>query len=262
MRNSSELFKQGIMKAYTEQSNVSLNSDTIKDMAKYIQAVEGETKEATGAASAGAFSGPLFTKEETKEDKEKIPGGLSKGMTLRDIAEKHAQDGSTDIKSEDKIDDTLQQLKKQLAKGIKVELEHTDDIKFAIEIAKDHLYEDLDYYTKLSKIESKEGQVSKIEATEATGSGSVGSYETPAFIAKNSKNWRGGKKPLYKGGKFVKVKEKCTKFPYCNQGAGAIKIYENETLESVISSVSKKIGVEEQIIRRILYNNFRKKNKN
>ena len=97
---------------------------------------------------------------------------------------------------------------------------------------------------------------------EPSGSGSVGSYETPEFLPKNSKNWRGGKKPIYKGGKFVEVKKKCLKFPYCNQGAGAIKIYENETLENVISSVSKKTGVEEQIIRRILYNNFKKKNKN
>lgn len=242
MRNSSELFKQGIMKAYTEQSNVSLNSDTIKDMAKYSQAMEGETTEATGASSAGAFSGPLFSNEEMKEG-DKIPGGLAKGKSLKDIAKKH---------SPKEFEKLVSHLKKEIVKGTKVELEHTSDPKVAFEIAKDHLFEDPDYYNKLKKI----------EANEATGSGSVGSYETPAFLPKNSKNWRGGKKPIYKGGKFVKVKEKCTKFPYCNQGAGAIKIYENETLESVISSVSKKIGVEEQIIRRILYNNFKKKNKN
>jgi hypothetical protein len=162
---------------------------------------------------------------------------------LKDIAKKHTPK---------EFEKMLSYLKKEIVKGTKVELEHTSDPKVAFEIAKDHLFEDPDYYNKLKKI----------EANEATGSGSVGSYETPAFLPKNSKNWRGGKKPIYKGGKFVKVKEKCTKFPYCNQGAGAIKIYENETLESVISSVSKKIGVEEQIIRRILYNNFKKKNKN
>ena len=67
MRSSSELFKQGIMKAYTQQPNVSLNSDTIKDMTKYSKTVEGETKEATGASSAGAFSGPIFSNEEMKE---------------------------------------------------------------------------------------------------------------------------------------------------------------------------------------------------
>lgn len=41
--------------------------------------------------------------------------------------------------------------KKALAEGIKVELEHTDDIEIAKTIAKDHLTEDKDYYKKLKK---------------------------------------------------------------------------------------------------------------
>lgn len=32
------------------------------------------------------------------------------------------------------------------------------------------------------------------------------------------------KKPAIKGGKFVKVKEKCKTFPYCNQGPEAIEL--------------------------------------
>lgn len=40
---------------------------------------------------------------------------------------------------------------KELAKGILVELEHTDDFAIAKEIAKDHLTEDKDYYKKLIK---------------------------------------------------------------------------------------------------------------
>jgi hypothetical protein len=39
-----------------------------------------------------------------------------------------------------------------LMNGIKVELEHTDDIYIAREIAMDHLAEDPDYYNKLKKI--------------------------------------------------------------------------------------------------------------
>jgi hypothetical protein len=39
----------------------------------------------------------------------------------------------------------------QLAKGIKHELEHTKDAKKAKEIAKDHLVEDPEHYTKLEK---------------------------------------------------------------------------------------------------------------
>jgi 5'(3')-deoxyribonucleotidase len=42
-----------------------------------------------------------------------------------------------------------------LARGIKVEFEHTDDIEVASEIAMDHLGERLDYYIKLAKIENE-----------------------------------------------------------------------------------------------------------
>jgi Protein of unknown function (DUF5661) len=42
---------------------------------------------------------------------------------------------------------------KQLAKGIKVEIEHTNDPNLAKEIAMDHLHEDKDYYDKLEIME-------------------------------------------------------------------------------------------------------------
>ena len=68
--------------------------------------------------------------------------GLSKGMTLQDIANKHGVD--IDI------------LKKEWKKGVKVEMEHTKDPKVAGRIAKDHLTEDPKYYTKLSKLNLEE----------------------------------------------------------------------------------------------------------
>jgi hypothetical protein len=64
--------------------------------------------------------------------------GLSKGMSVKDIANKH------------KIN--IDALKKELKKGIKVEKEHTSDVKKATRIAMDHLSEDPKYYTKLDKI--------------------------------------------------------------------------------------------------------------
>lgn len=45
----------------------------------------------------------------------------------------------------------------QLAKGIRVEMEHTNDERTAREIALDHLGEDPKYYTKLQKAELEEG---------------------------------------------------------------------------------------------------------
>jgi len=67
-------------------------------------------------------------------------------MTLSDIAKKH------DIKDSE--------LKSELKKGIKIEQEHTSNIKTATRIALDHLFEDPKYYTKLSKIGLEENKSS------------------------------------------------------------------------------------------------------
>ena len=47
-------------------------------------------------------------------------------------------------------------LEKQLNKGANIEKEHTNSIKIARQIAKDHLLEDPKYYIKLTKMETKE----------------------------------------------------------------------------------------------------------
>jgi hypothetical protein len=44
---------------------------------------------------------------------------------------------------------------KQLAMGVKAEMEHTSDKAIAKRISKDHLDEIKDYYTKLKKMEAK-----------------------------------------------------------------------------------------------------------
>jgi hypothetical protein len=58
---------------------------------------------------------------------------------------------------------------------------------------------------------------------EQTTSSDAGAYITPQVWAKNSDNWRALKDPNFPmyggpGGKFVKIKDKCKTFPYCNQG--------------------------------------------
>jgi hypothetical protein len=95
----------------------------------------------------------------------------------------------------------------------------------------------------------------KTETKEATGSGSSGSYETPAAWAKSGskKNWRGAAKTQIPGGKFVEVKKKCQKFPYCNQGdIKALNIFENDKLKQVIKDISKKHNISENVIKNIL----------
>lgn len=65
--------------------------------------------------------------------------GLAAGKTIDDLAQRHDVD--------------INVVKNALQKGAKVELEHTSDIEIAKKIAMDHLWEDIEYYTKLAKIE-------------------------------------------------------------------------------------------------------------
>lgn len=71
-----------------------------------------------------------------------IPGGLSQFATIGDLSSMH------------KV--SIQDIIKQIIKGVKVELEHTTDPDIAMEIAFDHVYEDPKYYDKLSSIEEGE----------------------------------------------------------------------------------------------------------
>jgi hypothetical protein len=247
------------------------NSDPFIKKGRYKRVGKEETKE-QGASSAGSYSGPLFTttKKEVdeacwkgynqkgvkkkgnrmvpncvKESEEKLKGGISDNETLMGLAKKHSYDDSSDSTTKNKVDNMLQTLKSQFTKGLKVELEHTDDKSIAKEIVLDHLSEDPHYYTKLKKI----------EATEATDSGSSGSYVTNAAWAKSTskKDWRGKSKTQIPGGKFVQVKKKCKKFPYCNQGdIKALKIFENEKVKTAIQNISKRHNISENVIKTII----------
>ena len=117
---------------------------------------------------------------------------------------------------------------------------------------------------KLKKVVKETEEVEKVEATEATGSGSVGGYESPAMWAKSTKkkDWGPSRKTQIPGGGFVKIKKKCTKFPYCNQGdINNIKISKNESLQDAIKNVSKKMKISEERIKNILEQEMVKLNK-
>lgn len=114
---------------------------------------------------------------------------------------------------------------------------------------------------KTVREEIEEDDIKKVETKEATTSASSGQYSSPAIWAKslNKKDFRGYSKPLYKGGKFVQVKKKCKKFPYCNQGdINALKIFENESMQNAIESVSKTYNLDKEFISEIIYQEIRK----
>lgn len=75
-----------------------------------------------------------------KSEQNDLKGGKADNKTVTDIAKLH----NVEVKD----------IVSQLHRGIKVELEHTDDPKQAIEIAMDHLVESPIYYTKLAEMES------------------------------------------------------------------------------------------------------------
>lgn len=114
------------------------------------------------------------------------------------------------------------------------------------------------------KTQSKGGKVKKEkgEFKEATSSASSGSYVGASFLAKsqNKKDWRGVAKPLYKGGKFVRVKKKCKTFPYCNQGdIKALELWEDDKLTEAIKKVAKNKNIHENVVRAIVLNEIEEK---
>jgi hypothetical protein len=162
-------------------------SKTVRDAVNKIESNEElskkkkkENREATGSASAGPYAAPLFSNpsseeiispnsgkvpevredngfkapkltmfsDEAKEYKikkeEVLKGGLADNKTINDLAKKHKVDINT--------------LTKELRTGIKTEMEHTTNKQKAKEIAMDHLAEDPKYYSKLTKMETKEGK--------------------------------------------------------------------------------------------------------
>jgi ADP-ribose pyrophosphatase YjhB (NUDIX family) len=110
---------------------------------------------------------------------------------------------------------------------------------------------------------TKKQLMEDVELGGATTTDSTGSYETPKAWAKSmsKKDWRFANKPTYPGGKFMKVKEKCKKFPYCNQGdINAIELWEDDELvkneegilKEVVKEISKEMDISENIIFKIL----------
>jgi hypothetical protein len=263
-----------------------------------------EPNEATGTGSSGAYSAPMFSGEEpdlnkveTKESPNgrKSPIGFSdeyirksnsekKGVTedlgrwfkekwvdvSKKVDGKHPPCGRKD--ADGKAYPKCRPSKKVSKDTPKIASSYDKDEKKAMTQQKRRAEKKDPKIGKGNKptmthynesIHVKE-QVEKIEATEATGSGSSGGYESPAMWAKSTKkkDWGPSRKTQIPGGGFVKIKKKCTKFPYCNQGdINNVKISKNESVKTAIKQVSDKMGVSESTIITILEHEYEKMNK-
>jgi hypothetical protein len=162
-----------------------------------------ESKEATGASSAGGYSGPAFSMW-SNDDKAKSE---YKRPKVKEVSEE-------------------------------------------------------EYCDACDRVKSKCVCSKKVEATEATGSASVGAYDANSFQDKNMKGnttkgqGRSWKKAQIPGGQFVSVKKECKTFPYCNQGD--IKVLnisskpKKNAMYEAIENVSKKTGLTTEEIKNIL----------
>jgi hypothetical protein len=115
------------------------------------------------------------------------------------------------------------------------------------------------------------------EFKEATDASSSGSYDVPLFgktpkgrrdplridgekSIKQSRAVKDKKFPKWGGpdSVFVKVKDKCKKFPYCNQGdINSIELLEIEELNESISEISKELGIPYKEIEKIVLNEIK-----
>jgi hypothetical protein len=114
------------------------------------------------------------------------------------------------------------------------------------------------------------------ELDEITDASSSGSYDVPLFGGtKGRKNPLsiGGPDSIYKGravkdkkfpkwggpgGKFVKIKDKCKKFPYCTQGdMSALELMESQEIISAIDKTAKKYGLSNKEVSNLVLNQIK-----
>jgi len=113
------------------------------------------------------------------------------------------------------------------------------------------------------KLKGMEGALAKSEFTRELSEYDDETNEGPGFedVKMRGNNPRGSgrsyKKTQIPGGQFVEVKSKCKKFPYCNQGIGALKLYGGKKLNEAIKNVSKKMNISEDKIREIIAYEYR-----
>tara|TARA_R110000796_G_scaffold111624_2_gene223140 strand:+ start:934 stop:1743 length:810 start_codon:yes stop_codon:yes gene_type:complete len=118
---------------------------------------------------------------------------------------------------------------------------------------------------KNGKLDSEDFKMlgKKQETEEATTTSSSGAYITPRFWAKkkrkkkskvkSSRKSKSNGKRMMPGAQFVKVKDKCKTFPYCNQGdITALELWEKKVMSEAAKAVSKKTGVSEDGVRKMI----------
>ena len=232
--------------------------ETEQEMLKNI--MQAGRSEAAGNIEASRDMSKIGKLEEKKDNETKLPQDyLKDGKKIADVLEL--------VKNK-----RLQ--RNQIKIGIRKLLKDGEDLN-------DFLRSILNVVGHTNKKETKEATVSgggvgaysqplfsedskKVEAKEALTTSSSGQYSQPKIWAKSTskKHWRGksDKFRVMPGAKFVKIKSKCKKFPYCNQGdINNLELFENDTVSKTINKISKDMNLHEDIIKEIIYNEIVKR---
>lgn len=234
MSNLKNLMTKSLNKAFQEINPST--SDEMIDKSRTLASLKNEipegqkeeSKEATGAASAGAYVGPLFgpMKKERKSGKKQIKGGP---VTEEDV--------------EGTFDKVFKEMKKD--SGVKDRV-------------------------------GKKDKPRKEEAKEATTSASAGVYDAPfggpkkdplklsnpKTVEKELRSVKDKNFPKFggPGGKYVRIKDKCKKFPYCNQGdIGALEFFEQDSIKEAIENIALKTTFPINAIKSIILHELEEK---
>ena len=258
MNSASDEFKNAIDSAYTTQPNVKINSTTMGDANKYKSAFSEEVDDEGNEYETFLEKNKKLknsAKDQFSKDilKDKDYVGFKKSAEYKDKkGEVHSFGTPNAINN-----DPFVNKKKYSRVGKEESKEATGSGSSGAYSAP--LFGEFNKKSNSETPKLKESDVEKVEATEATTTGSSGAYESPSMWAKSTskKDWGPSRKTQIPGGGFVKIKKKCTKFPYCNQGdINNLKISKNEAVKEAIESVSKKLGLSKDVIMTILEHEY------
>lgn len=229
------------------------------------------------------------------KESEKIKGGLADKMSLGDIANKHKVDINVLTKQFLQGVRVEMEHTDDKNKASEIAMDHLyEDPKYYTKLKKIEAKESMgadaagSYEPAFSGGFLTKKQIYKIhnsklneeeEVDEAMSASSSGAYDVPLFgkTPKGNKNPLSieGPKSIYKGravkdkkfpkyggpeGIYVKVKEKCKKFPYCNQGnTGALEfISEDKELIEIMRQVSNELGIPYMEVKKLVLNEINK----
>jgi hypothetical protein len=269
--NQEEIVKEDITEKWSEKYKRSIDCNNPKGFSQRAHC-EGKKKKAT--------------------NENKLKGGLSDNLTLDDIAEKHnvnVENLKIEFNKGLKIE-MEHTSNKKIAKEIA--MDHlVEDPKYYSKLKKIESNESMGADSagafegpafgsktilkrnihKLHNFSESEEEV--IEATDASSSGS---YDVPLFggtkgrknplsiggpeSIKSSRAVKDKKFPKWggPGGVFIKIKEKCKKYPYCNQGdINAIELLEMTELTEPIKNISKLRGIPYKDLEDIVINEIK-----